>query len=136
MRALVDNNLPPSLACALNCLSGQAESVPVWHLTDKFDRTTADADWIGALAEDGDWIVISQDKFAKGRLEREAFRRSGLTAFILMRAWSGQAFWPKSCNLLRWWPAILDQSRRVHGGAAFLVPWQFSGHGRFRQANL
>lgn len=134
MQVLIDNNLPPALARALNELSDAHEGVPVTHLREKFDATTADTDWIDALAAEGGWIVISQDRLRKSRLEREALRRSGLVFFLLEKSWSNHTFWEKSQNLVRWWPAILDQADRVVDGAAFLVPWQFSGKGKFKQA--
>lgn len=134
MQVLIDNNLPPALARALHELSDAHEDVPVTHLRDKFDATTADTDWIDALAAEGGWIVISQDRLRKSRLEREALRRSGLVFFLLEKSWSNHTFWEKSYNLVRWWPAILEQADRVVDGAAFLVPWQFSGRGKFKQA--
>lgn len=134
MRVLIDNNLPLALARALHELSDNREGVPVTHLRDKFAPTTADIDWINALAAEGGWIVISQDRFRKSRLEREALRRSGLVFFLLEKGWINHDFWEKSHNLVRWWPAILGQADRVVDGAAFLVPWQFSGKGKFKQA--
>jgi hypothetical protein len=41
--------------------------------------------------------------------------------------------WPKAQNVIRWWPAIVEQASRITGGAAFRVPWKFSGKGKFEQ---
>jgi hypothetical protein len=134
VRALIDTNLPPALARALNELSKRQEEVPVVHLRDRFEQDTPDHQWITELGKEGDWIVISKDRFSKGSLEKEALRRAGLTVFMLERQWGKQKFWNISYNLVRWWPAIIDQSRLVSPGAVFSVPWQFSG--RFKQIRI
>lgn len=137
MKFLLDNNLPPALAAALNALTAaQHENHTVSHLIDNFERTTPDAEWINSLSKEGGWVVVSQDRFRKGNIEREAVRRSGLVIFCLDKSWSKQKFWDKAQNLMRWWPPIIQQSELVSGGAAFKVPWRFSGSGRFKQIQL
>jgi hypothetical protein len=79
--------------------------------------------------------VVTQDRFKKNDLEKKAFRESGLTAFFLMKSWSALPYWDKSWKLVRWWPAIIEQAKRVQAGASFEVPLQFSGNGKFRQHN-
>jgi hypothetical protein len=69
-------------------------------------------------------------------MEREALRKSGLIVFVLHKQWTQQRFWAVSHNLVKWWPAILEQSQKIKGGAAFRVPWQFTGGGRFEQIRL
>ena len=44
---------------------------------------------------------------------------------------TGNGILTKAHNLVRWWPSIFDQAGRIQGGAAFRVPWKFSG--RFEQ---
>lgn len=109
------------------------EPKAVVHLIDLFDRNAKDTVWIPALASEGGWVVISSDRFGKSDEEREAVRQSGLIVFTLAKLWSGQTHWPKCGNLVRWWPAIVDQASRITGGAAFRVPWRFSGKGKFEQ---
>lgn len=137
MKFLLDNNLPPALAVALDALTrAQYESHSVVHLVSRFDRSTPDATWIDALSEESGWAVISQDRFRKGNVEREAVRRSGIVIFCLDKAWSDHTFWDKSQNLLRWWPPIIRQAELIAGGAAFRIPWRFSGTGKFEQMKL
>jgi len=137
LRFLLDNNLPPALARALHELiyhsSNEAHSVVA--LKDKFPANTCDEEWIQALADEGDWVVISHDKFNKG-LEREVLRRAGLKVFMLNKSWGPHKFWDKAHQLVRWWPAIVAQAERLEGAAAFEVPWRFSGKGKFRQMTL
>lgn len=136
MRALLDNNLPPALARALDHLSQREYQVPVFALRDKFDRDTPDVEWIHALDEEGGWIVISHDRFKKGSLEKEALRRAGLKVFVLAKQWNKHSFWDNSVSLIRWWPTIIRTAEVLEGGAAFDVPWKLTGQGKLRQANL
>nr|WP_239056750.1 hypothetical protein [Wenzhouxiangella limi] len=130
----IDANLPPALAFALDKLT-QPEGHSVSHLTQRFSRSTPDHEWISALATEGEWIVITQDRFKKNDLEKKVFRESGLTAFFLMKGWSSLTYWEKSWKLVRWWPAVIDQAERVQPGASFEIPVNFSGNGKFRQYN-
>lgn len=137
MKFFFDNNLPPNLAHAIRELSKVESPVPiVIHLIDKFPPNCKDQVWISELGNEGDWVVISQDKFNKNDLEREALRESGLIVFALNKAWAQQEYWMKSQNLVKWWPSIMEQSGRLKGGAAFRVPWQLSGRGKFEQIQI
>lgn len=134
MNFLLDNNLSPALARALDELS-KAEwdgSHTVTCLRDKFPANTPDAEWIVALSGEGGWAVITHDRFNKGQ-EREVLRRAGLIVFMLNKSWSSQRFWNKANQLVRWWPRIVEQAEGVRGGAAFSVSWKFSGKGKFEQ---
>ena len=132
MKFLLDNNLPLPLARALNELSNR-EGHTVVHLSEKFPPGTPDLEWVTALKAEGDWVIISQDQFNKNNLEKEAFRRAGLVVFCLARQWRKFTYWDKAHQMVRWWPAIMDQSQRWVGGAAFRVPWRYQPPGRFEQ---
>lgn len=135
MNFLLDNNLPPDLARALDALC-RKEGHHVAALKDKFAANMPDIEWIQILRNEGNWIVVSQDKFRKGAIERLAFRDSGLPIFCLARHWSNESYWAKAWNLVRWWPLIQQQAGLITGGAAFRVPWKYSLKGRFEQIAL
>ncbi|RKP45548.1 hypothetical protein [Trinickia fusca] len=136
MKYFFDNNLSPHLAHALSELSQVEAAVEaVVHLRDKFSPNAKDHDWITSLAAEGQWAVLSQDGLRKNDLERKALRESGLVVFVLHRQWAERRHWDKAQNLVRWWPALMEQSRRIRGGAAFRVPWRF-GAGQFEQIRL
>ncbi|MGE8099129.1 hypothetical protein [Pseudomonas fluorescens] len=135
MNFLLDNNLPPALARALNELS-KSEGHTVTPLRDKFPQSATDIAWISALSEEGGWAVISQDKFTKGDIEKRAFRECGLPIFCLTRHWGNEPYWSKAHNLVRWWPAILIQADLISRGAAFRVPWKFATHGKLDQIKI
>ncbi len=136
MKFLLDNNLPPALARALHELThtNSNEAHEVIHLKEKFPPNTPDTEWIEALAKEGDWVVITHDKFNKG-LEREVLSRAGLTVFFLDNSWSPHNFWEKAHQLVKWWPAIIAQAERITGGAGFRVKWNFR-NGKFEQIKL
>src|SRR5699024_8372405 len=125
-----------ALARALHELS-HVDGYSVCHLTDKFPANTSDIDWITALKEEKNWVVVSQDRFTKGRVEKQVLREGGLVVFCLAKHWSGETFWGKAHQLVRWWPSIIEQSERITGGAAFEVPWRFSPpKGKFKPLNF
>lgn len=135
MNFLLDNNLPPAFAKAIHALS-QRDGHEVIHLKDKFPRDAADIEWVSTLKEEGGWVIISQDQFRKSDLEKKAFRECGLVVFCLAKQWSKENYWKKAQKLIQWWPAIIEQSERVSGGAAFRVPWRFTAPGKFQQVRL
>lgn len=135
MRFILDNNLSPALAKALRALC-EPENIEVRHLKEKFPQNVSDESWINALADEGNWAVVTQDRLIKNPLEREALRRSGLIAFTLSKSWASQRQWAKAAQLIRWWPRIMEQTGLVEGGAVFEVPWRFGAKGKFRTMKL
>lgn len=112
------------------------EDVQVVHLRERFRANISDIEWIEILAAEQNWSVVTRDRLTKNPLEKEALRRSGLTAFILTKAWGNHTGWETATQLVRWWPRIMEQSSMVTGGAAFEVPWRISGKGKFQQLKL
>lgn len=135
MNFIIDNNLPPAIARALNELC-KSDGHVVVALKDRFAANTPDIHWITELSQEGGWAVVSQDRFTKGDAERQAFRDSGLPIFCLAKQWGQMAYWQKAENLVRWWPAITQQAGLIRGGAAFRVSWRFSAPGKFDQIKI
>ena len=90
----------------------------------------------GGAGGGGDWAVITQYRLMRNPLEKEAFRQSGLTAFVLTKVWASHRYWEKAAQVVRWWPRIMEQAGLVEGGAVFEVPWRFSGKGKFKALRL
>lgn len=133
MKFFFDNNLSPYLAHGIRELSKVATHVEtVIHLTDRFPRNAKDLTWIGELAHDGQWYIISIDRFKKQHgAEREAIRRAGHTVFILDPQWSTQGFWAQSERLVKWWPQVVTHAELVSGGA-YRVPWRHASAAKFQ----
>ncbi len=122
MNYFFDNNLPPSLARALNFLSNR-DGDTVVPLVDKFERSISDIDWISALNHEGNWVVISGDmRIMKNPHEKAAWVESGLTIFFLAKAWMHISYWEKAWKIVKWWPEITSQSKRIESGTSFIVP--------------
>lgn len=135
MKFLFDNNLSPHLAHAVRALS-QHEGPRVGEvvaLRDKFRANTPDEEWLTQLGTETGWNIISADNFRKTDVERELIRTAGFNVFVLQKSWSTHPFWPKSAQLVAWWPKILDQSERV-SRSAVRVPWRLSG--KFEQIRV
>ena len=135
MKFLIDNNLPPALARALEALSRHSE-LPVdcvVALRDRFSANATDVAWMSELASEGGWNVVSGDNFRKSSAERELLRRAGFNVFVLQKAWSSQQYWQKSAQLVLWWPKIVDYARQSQK-AAVRVPWRHAG--KFEQIRL
>ncbi len=135
MKFLIDNNLPPNIARALNCLShkqgiGVTEVVA---LRDRYPQATPDVEWLTELAAEGGWCVISGDAFKKSPAEKELIRRAGFVVFVLQKQWSTHAYWEKSAQLVSWWPRITEQANLVTK-TALVVPWRLQS--RFEQISL
>jgi hypothetical protein len=71
VKLLVDHNLPPRLASALNVIFEPDHRIVA--LRDHFRRSDLkDEDWIPALGREGDWAVLSADmNIARKRPSRE-----------------------------------------------------------------
>jgi hypothetical protein len=121
VRAIVDENLSPALAKALNALFAGEHTVI--HLRDKFGHGVADVDWIKSLSDEGSWVVISGDRrITKNRVEAEAFRRSNLVGFFLSKGLYKSRVTKQMERLLALWETIERQVLLVQGGAMFELP--------------
>jgi len=128
---LIDENLSPVLAKALNALfAGEHE---VEHVRIKFGPDVTDADWIRRLSEDGHWIVISGDaKIAKRKAEQAAFRNSRLIGFFLAPALNGAKVTKQMQRLLALWDDIEVIANRVASGSMYELPIK----GKIRQFRM
>ncbi len=119
----MDNCLPPRWAPALSALIKE-EGHSVIHLSEKFQRSEPDVQWLGKLAVDNQQtVVISGDeRITRNPHERLAWKESKLTAFFLASGWGHQKFWDKTWMFVRWFPTLIEQSKIVAPGAGFVVP--------------
>jgi hypothetical protein len=119
LKFFFDNNVSKHLAHGIRELSAITTGVEeVIHLTDRFARDVPDLTWIGDLAKDGPWYIISIDRFKKQHgAEREAIRRAGHTVFIIDGQWSKHGFWLQAERLVKWWPQVVTFSTLVSDGA-------------------
>ena len=78
MKLLVDHNLPPRLAEALNIIFAPNDDIVALRV--KFGRSdVADEVWIPVLGKEGGWAVLSADmNIARKKPSRELFIKAGL----------------------------------------------------------
>lgn len=121
MKVILDHNLSPHLARALNALFNGSHEV--FSLRDKFDPSTADIDWIVSLSAEGEWVVISGDRrITRNKAELAAFRNSKLIGFFLSPGLYKSKVTRQMERLLALWDTIESLAGSVQGGAMFELP--------------
>lgn len=123
MKLLVDNDLPPRLAEALNTIF--APDSQIVALRAKFGRSDLkDEEWIPRLGAEGGWAVLSADmRIAKKRPSRELFIRSGLVGFFLSSSLQKAPLAAQAARILTIWPQMVSHMQTTANGV-FEVPAQ------------
>lgn len=122
MKLLIDNNLPPVMARAVNLLvCGDGHQVIA--LRDKFPANTPDIEWLVALGGEGGWSILSLDQMISRRpAERLALHRSRVTAYFLASAWAKLPTTEKTARLLLSWRKLCQTSTLIGPGGLFELP--------------
>lgn len=121
MKVLLDNNLSPSIARALQELFGSAHEIVA--LREKFRPGISDREWIDALSREGRWIILSGDRrITRNKAEYEAFRNSRLVGFFLSRGLYKAKVTKQMERILVLWERIETLANSVQGGAMFELP--------------
>lgn len=101
----------------------KVQQYEIVHLREKFDEDTDDIVWISALAEEGDWVIVSGDpRISRNEAERAAWLESGITAFFLSDGFPNKRFWKQAEVLVHWWPEIVLTARQANEGSGYLLP--------------
>ena len=120
MKFFFDNTMSRRVIEALKILDSSQEIV---HLTERFPADTPDAEWISALSEEGDWVIVSGDvRITRNPGERAAWLESKLLAFFLAKGWTNQPLWDQAWRFVKCWPRIVEQASRIKPPAGFIVP--------------
>lgn len=130
MKVLIDNDLPPRLASALQIIF-EIDGDEVVSLREKFGRENVkDAEWITQLGKEGRWAVLSADRrIARQRPSRELFIGAGLVGFFLPPSLQRQPLHRQAARVIGIWPALRDQVR-LNANGCFEMPAKGT---RFRQ---
>lgn len=125
MKVLIDENLSPKLARALNELF--AEEHRVEHIREKFGAGVKDMDWIDSLNKEGRWVVISGDRrIAKNKAEYHAFQNSRLIGFFLSQGLKKAKVTKQMQSILAHWDDMEVLAQTVASGAMFELPMKGS----------
>ncbi len=107
MKLLLDHNLSPRIAKALDALFGPKHHIVA--LRDKFDPDADDADWIGTLDQEGGWGVLTRDLRIRTKPhEREAMDRSRIVFFFLDGGWKKFGVEETTARLIRLIPKMAN----------------------------
>ena len=125
MRFFFDAGIAITYVEALRTLAKPYQQYELIHLSERFPPDIKDVDWIQKLAEEGDWVIISQDpRISRAKVERIAWQESGLTAFFFGDRWANLQFWKQAESLVHWWPDIALQASKTPRGMGYLIPLQ------------
>ncbi len=121
MKIIIDENLPPALARALQAIFIKEHEVI--HIRDKFGPAVTDLEWVDALNKEGRWIVISGDRrITRNKAEYNAFRASKLIGFFLSSGLNKAKLTKQAERIFALWEGIVELSARMEGGAMFELP--------------
>jgi hypothetical protein len=127
VKALVDNNMSPAIARALNTLFEPVHEVVA--LRDKFNEKISDEEWIKALSAEGRWVVISADRrITRNKAEYAAFRNSRLIGFFLARGLYKAKVTTQAERLLALWDRMETLAATVEGGCDVRAADQEQSH--------
>lgn len=122
MKFFVDVCISHKLVNALMIISEGCD-YEIEHHSLRFRGDIRDEEWIGILATEGGWIIISGDpRISRGKAERKAWQESGLTAFFFSDGWSSKNVWKQAEDLFYWWPKIVQQARECEEGSGYYMP--------------
>lgn len=121
MKVVVDENLPPALARALDALF--AGDHQVTHIRDLYGPGVSDLQWIPELSSQGSWVVISGDRrIGKNKAELNAFRSSRLIGFFLAAGLQKAPLVKQAERILALWEGIEILAARTKPGSMFVLP--------------
>ncbi|WP_341208968.1 hypothetical protein [uncultured Sphingomonas sp.] len=128
MKLLVDHNLPPRLAEALDKIFTPDHLIV--SLGRKFGRhNLKDEEWIPLLGQEGGWAVLSADmNIARKRPSRELFIRAGLVGFFFSPAMQKWPLSRQAARVLMLWPQMISHLGTTANGV-FEMP---ASGGKFR----
>ncbi|MEM9569815.1 MAG: hypothetical protein AAF996_00010 [Pseudomonadota bacterium] len=115
MKFLFDNNLSPDMARGLRELR-QPFNEEIVHLKERFPENVRDEEWLSALIDEGDWTVISADRFKKNAAERQAIMNPRITVFVLSKGIGKMKYWDKTKAMVRQWENVSLVAMTTQGG--------------------
>ncbi|MEE8434067.1 MAG: hypothetical protein V3S64_04690 [bacterium] len=125
MNFLLDECFPFRFVQMLRPLC-EREGDSIQHLvTDLGFRGVEDEEWIGKLDPDVQWVLLTRDdKLAKLKLQRDAWRQQGIIGFFFAKQWSHATHNEVAWRLVRWWPTLIEIAERAGPGFGYRIPWQ------------
>lgn len=121
MKVIVDENLSPALARALQALFVDRHEIT--HIRFRFGPGVTDLQWIPELSRDGRWVVLSGDRrIRRNKAEFNAFRASRLIGFFLSAGLYKAPLIKQAERILALWSGIEAFADRAQPGSMFELP--------------
>ena len=115
MKLLLDHNLAPRIARALNALFDGEHRIIA--LRDRFSPDTTDVTWIDALDQERGWAVLTRDIRLRTRPhERATLDRARIVFFFLAGSWSSFTVEETTARLIRLMPKMAAQTSLAESG--------------------
>ena len=113
-------NIAPRLAHGFNEFVKDEHEVV--HLRKRFAANTPDVEWMRAMANEANWVILSGDT-AIGRNPHEvaAWKEAGHVIFFLKPGWTNIPFWQQVQKLAKCFPEIIARAQRAKPGDSFMV---------------
>jgi len=120
VRFFFDNNLSPKLARSLNVLVAPEHTVT--HLKELFAANTPDEVWMGQLASQPGWVIVSGDlRIRRNPHEIRAWQAAGHTTFFLKKGWLDLQTWDQAWKFVKVFPEMVATAERAQKGKAFYI---------------
>jgi PIN like domain len=127
VKILLDNNISPKVARAIDALINSPGGDLAIALREKFSHSAKDTEWIGALGKEKGWCVLSADlRITKNKAEIAAWRQTDLIGFFMKPALAQLAPIEQTARLLFWLPLLENQVNIITGPALFELPLKAS----------
>jgi len=120
VKIFFDNTIPVRIARGLEGFA--APDHQVIHFRDRFSADAADAVWMGELAAQQDWVIVTCDvRLGRNPLETEAWKAVGHCVFFLKPGWLRLGFWEQAQQLVKCFPRLIESAQGAQGASMFAV---------------
>ncbi|MBK7922230.1 MAG: hypothetical protein IPJ95_01130 [Gemmatimonadetes bacterium] len=128
MKIFVDNTISVRIVRALRELLTERDEAQgnqaavLTHLQEKFLPDTVDPVWLGELAREGEWVILSGDvRIVRMEANLRAWLESGLPIFFLSEEWENMHRLDQAASLLKCWRDFERQARSAANGSAYII---------------
>jgi hypothetical protein len=117
-----DHNLGQQMSALLGRARAQAhDRITDFHKLN-IPSDAPDENWMATLGTLGRFAVITRDgKILQAATRRIAWRKSGITLFLLAERWGELKLHDLFRGLIFWWPAIVQHADAAAAGTAWTV---------------
>lgn len=121
MKILIDHNLSPRLAAALNAFFVE-DGFNFYSLREKFSVDATDEEiFVKWRAAGGDLLISGDIRITKNRLQKKAFKESGLIGLFFNRTVLALAPNKQAAIIINLWEDIIQELKAAQIGTIFIM---------------